>query len=113
MADSVSVYDKLAGAVGSNPRFSLALIIALTIVAVGLCVWYRGLFFLGPYASAKPPAGKKKTFESKDTAVDPTLLKLVNDINTGGKPRRQGKRPPPPPPDAGSSSEEYRESDDE
>ena len=91
---SKSFVAKAAASVAGHPYASLAIIVVLVIVVIGVFVYYRGLLFLGPYAdsarisrSAKGAASKTKRKtsddddESGDDKGDPETEKLINAIN--------------------------------
>jgi hypothetical protein len=85
---------KLAGAVSNHAYLSLAVIVVLLIIVIGLVVYYRGLLFLGPYAPGarrgKGPHKKKKdeggaeggaSGSGPDAQGDPETEKLIDSIN--------------------------------
>lgn len=92
-AVSKSFVAKAAGAIASHSYASLAVIVVLVIVVIGMFVYYRGLWFLGPYAEcaqlskgSKGAAAKSKRKasdddESGDEKGDPETEKLINAIN--------------------------------
>jgi len=81
-----SLVGRLAAAVAGHAYLALAAIIVLTLLVIGLYVYYHGLFFLGPYA-APPPKGraKKKDRDSgagaDEAQGDPETERLIDSIN--------------------------------
>ncbi len=69
-----------AHAVGNNAYISLAVMVVLVIVVMGMWVYYHGLFGLGPYASSSPAKGKKAATDSGDDPDSETerLIKTIN-----------------------------------
>jgi hypothetical protein len=86
---------KLAARVAAHAYMSLAIIIVLLILVFGLVVYYRGLWFLGPYAAGalrgkKGARGKKKDQGGgegapgalgSDEKGDPETERLIDSIN--------------------------------
>lgn len=79
---------KLATSVAGHAYMSLAIIIVLLILVIGLYVYYHGLFFLGPYASAKKGGfrSKKKKDPGDESSAeeakgDPETERLIDSIN--------------------------------
>lgn len=88
---------KLAGLVASHAHLALALIIVLIVVVVGLLVYYRGVWFLGPYAAGRAGKGKPAATSAGGETDDETE-RLIDAINSGGAgaPDEGGKAAPPP-----------------
>lgn len=85
-----SVVAKLASAVAGHAYMSLAVIVVLVILIIGMYVYYHGLLFLGPYASrkagfkskSKGKKGKDKDSDDEDDVKgDPETEKLIQSIN--------------------------------
>jgi hypothetical protein len=86
-----SLVAKLAASVAGHAYMSLALIIVLLILVIGLYVYYHGLFFLGPYASAqrstkggakkKGSSGASDETDTGDAKGDPETERLIDSIN--------------------------------
>jgi hypothetical protein len=85
-----SFIGKLAGSVAAHAYLSLAIIIVLLILVLGLVVYYRGFLFLGPYASStrghKPTRKRKESGDASGVAADeppgdPETEKLIESIN--------------------------------
>jgi hypothetical protein len=77
--------------VASNPCTSLAIIAVLTILVVGMYVYYHGFLFLGPYAPRVAKRGAqgsekgadKGSAADKDSAKgDPETERLIESINS-------------------------------
>jgi hypothetical protein len=68
-----------AAAIANNAYMSLAVLVVLVILVIGLWVYYRGLFGFGPYASPSK-AGKKAAAEG-DGDSDPETERLIETIN--------------------------------
>lgn len=71
---------RLAAAVAGHAYWSLAAIIVLTLLVVGLYVYYHGFFFLGPYAH-KPKGGRAKKGGEDEAQGDPETERLIDSIN--------------------------------
>jgi len=86
-APKKSFVAKLAASVAGHAYMSLAIIIVLLILVIGLYVYYHGLFFLGPYASTKGGPRPKKKKDSgdesgaEDAKGDPETERLIDSIN--------------------------------
>jgi hypothetical protein len=61
-----SLVTKMAGAIASHAHASLALIIVLTVLLIGVYIYYHGLFFLGPYARPRKSRAAKKRKDDDD-----------------------------------------------
>jgi len=87
-----SIVAKLATSVAGHAYASLAIIVVLLILVIGLYVYYHGLFFLGPYASAKKGGFRPKKKKGGDDSSaedapgpsakgDPETERLIDSIN--------------------------------
>ena len=82
---------RMVAKVAANPCTSLAIIAVLTILVVGLYVYYQGFMFLGPYAPRVTKRGargaekgaEKDSAADKDSAKgDPETERLIESINS-------------------------------
>jgi hypothetical protein len=82
---------KMAGAVAGHAYMSLAIIVVLVILVIGIYVYYHGLLFLGPYAKhgkggfRTAKGGKRKDPDDADPAAekgDPETERLIDSINS-------------------------------
>ena len=84
---------KMAGVVAGHAYMSLAIIVVLVILVIGLSVYYRGFLFLGPYAQHSKGApraangGKRKDpgdpgADQGAEKGDPETERLIDSINT-------------------------------
>jgi hypothetical protein len=82
---------KMAGIVAKHAYMSLAIIIVLVILVLGMHIYYHGFLFLGPYA--KPSKGgfrsaksnKRKGADDADAESqkgDPETERLIDSINS-------------------------------
>lgn len=80
----MSIMDNIKGQISSKPMFALAIIIVLTILLIGVIVYYHGILFLGPYANSKPATSKVASTKraTDDETSDPETDKLINSINS-------------------------------
>jgi hypothetical protein len=74
-----SFVSSCADAVAGNAYLSLAVMVVLTVLLIGLWVYYHGIFGLGPYASGSPKPGKKASDANDD--ADPETERLIKTIN--------------------------------
>jgi hypothetical protein len=78
---------RLAGAVANHAYASLAIIIVLLILVIGLVVYYRGFLFLGPYAGKRAGARGSRRKDpgpdegGADDKGDPETERLIESIN--------------------------------
>jgi len=84
-----SLVTKMAGTVASHAHASLALIIVLTVLLIGVYVYYHGLLFLGPYARPRKSRASKKRKDDDDADQgaqeqkgDPETERLIDSINS-------------------------------
>ena len=80
---------KMAGMVASHAHASLAIIIVLTVLLLGLYIYYHGLFFLGPYARPRKSRATKKRKDEDEADQgaqkqkgDPETERLIDSINS-------------------------------
>jgi hypothetical protein len=83
-APAKSIVTRMTSFLAGHAHMTLAIIIVLIVLVIGLFVYYHGLLFLGPYASAK--AGFKSKERKKDAdedaaKADPETEKLIATIN--------------------------------
>jgi hypothetical protein len=80
-APKKALASRLAGAVASHAYASLALIIVLVILVVGLYTYYHGILFLGPYAKGGKGKKKDKASDEGEVSGDPETERLIDSIN--------------------------------
>lgn len=80
---------KMAGAVAGHAYMSLAIIVVLVILVIGLYVYYHGFLFLGPYAKHgkggfRAAKGKRKDSDDAEPGAqgDPETERLIDSINS-------------------------------
>jgi hypothetical protein len=74
-----SLISSCANALKNNAYISLAVMVVLVIIVIGMWVYYHGIFGLGPYASGAPPKGKKSS--DGDDEPDSETERLIKSIN--------------------------------
>ncbi|MFA6165766.1 MAG: hypothetical protein WC700_04060 [Gemmatimonadaceae bacterium] len=84
-----SLVAKLGGAVAAHAVMSLAIIVVLVVLVIGLVVYYRGILGFGPYAHRGGAGKKKQTFMAETDAGsvdsspsgDAETERLIDSIN--------------------------------
>ena len=87
-----SLLSATANAVACNSYVSLAIIVILIIMVIGLYVYYHGILGLGPFASRGPAARKpgargkgqeadEESDKKSDEKSDPETERLIDSIN--------------------------------
>ena len=77
----------MADTVAGNPFMSLAIIVVLLIVVVGLYTYYHGILCLGPYVSTGAAASRSSRARGKAPEIDdaakgdPETERLIDSIN--------------------------------
>lgn len=85
-----SFFAKMAGAVAGHAYMSLAIIVVLVILVIGLYVYYHGFLSLGPYAKHgkggfRAAKGKHKDSDDAEPGAekgDPETERLIDSINS-------------------------------
>jgi putative methionine-R-sulfoxide reductase with GAF domain len=72
---------KMAGAVAAHARMSLAVIVVLAALVIGIYVYYHGILWLGPYAGRGGRAAKAKRKAADAEPGDPETERLIDSIN--------------------------------
>lgn len=82
VAASPGYLARASAAVRGSPTLALGIIVALTIVAIFLIVYYRGIWFVGPFAApARGRAGKKgRRAAAADPADELEANEQVDDL---------------------------------
>lgn len=66
-----SLLSKAAAKLAAHPAIALATIVALTVLLIALCVYYRGVFAFGPYAKCRPAPPTLTADGGQALAADP------------------------------------------
>lgn len=78
-------YSRAATRLASYPNIALGVVIALVVVIISMVVYYRGLWFLGPYAGAPPKRARLQSRrddeeEEEQPAGDAETERLIESI---------------------------------
>lgn len=73
---------KMAGGVANHSRAAAAAIVVLTILVIGMFVYYHGISRFGPYAKKSAMRGKKSKADDGEKSGEPDETdKLIKSIN--------------------------------